>query len=401
MVKPSTRWENYQTRKRDLNQVAKQLEKSGKDVLKVTSGDPVVWGFENEEINEYLIKAVEDGWNMYVGGSPWIERAKLAIVDFEKRMRNGVYSPKNVLITPGCATALFTIHYALLDAGDEVIVPAPSHYLGGPTNYWSCFGSKVVPCAGKEEENWIPDIDLMRSKINEKTKAIFINTPNNPTGAIYPEKFLKEIVDLAGENNLLLISDEIYGLIVFDDNKAVSIGEIAKDVPAIVMNGISKYFIRTGWRFGYLCLHDPEGKASETMNAVKYSCNAYGHASRGMVTPVVVAATQVLENAPLTSSKKLLNELEKRRNYVMKRISEIEELSCHTPQAALYAFPKIEPNNRWKDDSEFLLELLNEKQILFNEGSSYGENGTGHFRTLLMPDIDTQKEIWDRVSNFI
>jgi aspartate/methionine/tyrosine aminotransferase len=304
----------------------------------------------------------------------------------------------HTIITPGCATALFSLHYALLDSGDEVIVPDPSHYIGGPTNYWSCFGSKVVPCAGEEDDNWVPDIDLLRSKISDRTKAIFINNPNNPTGAVYPEKFLSEIVDIAGENDLLLIGDEIYGLIIFDNNKAVSLGELAKDVPTIVMNGISKYFIRTGWRFGYLCLHDPDGKATEAMTAIKNSCNAYGHATRGMVTPVVAAAAQAFENAPLPSTIEFLKELKKRRDYIIKRIREIDGLTCKTPQATLYAFPKVE---NWQDDGEFLLQLLEEKHLLFNEGSSYGDSGKGHFRTLLMPDIDTQKEIWDRVSSFL
>lgn len=401
-VHPSLRWKNYEPGKNIFRPILRELEKAGREIIKLTSGDPVVHGFVNEPINEYLIEAVRDGWNMYADSSPWPSKVKEAIADFEKRFRGGDYSPDDILITPGCAAALFAIHYSLLDAGDEVVAFDPSHYLGGPTSYWSCFGARAVPCPAEEENGWSPDVDDLRSMITEKTKAIFVNNPNNPTGAVYDEKALTDVVDIAGENDLLLIGDEIYGLIVFDGKEASSLGAVAKDVPTIVINGMSKFFMRTGWRFGYICLHDPAEKAPELMSTVKSATTAYGHATRGVATPIMAAATKAFENSPLQASIDLLKELQKRRDYIMRRIEEIEGISCVKPAGALYAFPKIDLiPTVWKSDEEFLIELLKKEQVLFNAGIRYGDQGFGHFRTLLMPVIEVQEEVYNRVERLL
>jgi aspartate/methionine/tyrosine aminotransferase len=402
--KPSIRWSNYQPRKRTTSEYTKarsQIEKKGEKVLRVTAGDPVVWGFNNNEMNKYIIKAVKEGWNGYVSPRS-LGRVKENIIDFEKRMRDCHYHPDKVLVSPGCANALFSIHYAILDSNDEVIAPDPSHYLGAPTNYWPCFGAKAVPCPSNQESGWVPNIDEMRTKISDNTKAIFLNNPNNPTGAIYDERFLKKVVNLAGEHDLLLIGDEIYGLIVFDSKKAASLGAVAKDVPAIVMNGLSKYFIAPGWRFGYVCLHDPEEKATDLMDAVVNSFNAYGHSTRGIASPVLVAVTEAYANAPMKASINLIEKLEERRDYIVKRIGEIEGLSVHRPEATLYAFPKIElVPSKWSSDRKFLIDLLKEQKLFFNDGASYGESGFGHFRTLLMPNLEIQEDIWNRIESFL
>ena len=139
-VKPSVRWENYKTTTNVYRPIVKDLESSGVKVLNVTAGDPVVHGFVNEPMNDYLFKALEEGWNMYSYSSPWLARIKDVISDYERRTRESVYEPENILVTSGAANALFVLHFSLLDAGDEVVALDPSHYLGGPTSYWSCFG---------------------------------------------------------------------------------------------------------------------------------------------------------------------------------------------------------------------------------------------------------------------
>ena len=131
-VKPSLRWENYKTATNVYRPVVKELERKGEKVLNVTAGDPVVHGFVNEPMNDYLIKALEDGWNMYSHSSPWLPRIKTAIADYERRTRDSNYEPENVLITSGAANALFVLHFSLLDPGDEVLALDPSHYLGAP-----------------------------------------------------------------------------------------------------------------------------------------------------------------------------------------------------------------------------------------------------------------------------
>jgi len=400
-ISPSSRWGRYVQEKNIINQIAKELQKNGKNIINVTSGDPVIHGFKNDEIDDYLIKAIKDGWNMYASSSLKYE-VKKTVANFEKKTEGGNYSPDDILLSPGCATALFTVNYSLLDSGDEIIAPDPSHYLGPPTSYWSCFGAKVIPCRSEEVKNWNPDVDDLRLKINKKTKAIFINNPNNPTGVIYDERILKKIVNIAGEFNLPLIGDEIYRLITLNDKKADSLSKIAKDVPTIILNGLSKLFIRTGWRFGYICLHDPEEKVQELMKAIKIANTAYGHAERGIATPIMVAAKMAFEQHPMKASIDFLNELQIRRDYVIKRITEINGMSCINPEATLYAFPKINTIPAiWKTDEEFLIDLLKEEQLMFNAGYKYGKQGFGHIRTLLLPKIEIQEEIYNRVERFL
>jgi len=307
-----------------------------------------------------------------------------------------------VLITSGAANALFVLHFSLLDPGDEVLALDPSHYLGAPTSYWTCFEAEALPCPTKEELGWQAGPEDLRSRITENTKALFINNPNNPTGAVYDDRFLREVVDIAGEYGLLLVGDEIYGLIVFDGKKSSSLGSIAGDVPSVILNGISKVFMRPGWRLGYMCLHDPAEKAADLMRTIKNATNAYGLATRSVPTPILAASTHAFEKAPLPESTELVLELQKRRDYILDRIDEIEGLSCQKPAGALYAFPKVDLIPWiWRDDREFLMDLLREEQVLFNEGSSYGEHGFGHFRTLLMPEISTQEEIFNRAEDLL
>lgn len=345
VTKPSDRWNTYRQVKEETKSayrpIVRELSNSGVEIINATVGDPVMHGFTNEDVNKYLIKAVEEGWNMYAHSTPWPSRVRQAIADYEKRMRGSSYSPDDIIITTGTSNSLFILHYAMLDKGDEVIVPNPAHYFTGPTAYFSCFGAKVVPCISHEENNWTLDPDDMRSKITDKTKAIVINNPNNPTGAVYDEKTLKEVFDIAGEHNIVVVGDEIYGLTVFDGKKAPSLGAIANDVPVIVINGMSKIFMRTGWRFGYICLHDPEEKITDSTKTIKLAASAYGHSTRGVPTPMLAAATMMYNDSPLKSSIELVKELQTRRDYVMKRIDEIDEISCVKPEAALYAFPKI------------------------------------------------------------
>jgi aspartate/methionine/tyrosine aminotransferase len=327
---------------------------------------------------------------------------KDSIAYFEKHSRGIDCNRENIILTGGVAPALCAVHYALLDKGDEVISFDPAHYLGFPTSYWAYFNAKVVACRSIEQEGWIPDIDDLRKKINTRTKAIFLNNPNNPTGAIYDEKTIKSIVNIAGEHDLLLIGDEIYSLITFDKAKAPSVASIAGDVPAIIMNGMSKAFMRTGWRVGYIIFHDPQGRAENFIATVKKISTAYGHPSwKAISTPILFAALKAFRSS-LDALKHMIKELEIRRNFTLKCFKEIKSLSCVKPKGALYAFPKVNLIPEiWKTDIDFLMDFLNEEQILFNPGSQYGRLGVGHFRTLLMPNIDTLRDIYSRLGRFI
>ena len=282
-----------------------------------------------------------------------------------------------------------------------MVILEPAHYFGGPTSYWHYFQANKVTSSCPEENNWEPDTDELRKKITDKTKGIVLVNPNNPTGAIFSEKILRDIVDIAGEYEVPLVSDEIYGLLTFDDNVAIPTAKIARDVPVIVLNGISKIFMRTGWRMGHICFHDPDDRISELTSVVKKIATMYGHGTTCIPTPILYAAIEAYRG-PIDEGLKMSKELGRRRDVVMRRIKEIDGVSCVKSKGSLYTFPKVEQiGNLWKTDEEFMLELIKEENILFNLGSSYGPSGSGHFRLLLLPDIEILEDALTRLESFL
>jgi len=403
VVKPSSRWDELQKPSKfqsKLEKMRKEMKKSGTQI-DLTEGDPVIFGHVNQSISDSLVEAAEGGWHMYPEQSPWRDELRKAISSFEKRHRNIEYNPEDVIIGPGVAGCFQILHYSLLEPGSEMVVIEPAHYLLGPTSYWYYFQSRVVTSPCSEDEEWEPEVEELRSKITSRTKGIVIVNPNNPTGAVYSERALKEIVNIAGENDLPIISDEIYGLITFDGIVAKPAAEFAKDVPVIALSGMSKIFMRTGWRVGYICFHDPEGRISELSKVTKRVAGLYGHGITAMPTPILFAATKAFQGS-IDAGIEMTKRLEVRRDHTMKRIKEIDGVSCIKPRGTLYCFPKVHEIGRtWKTDEGFILDLLKEENVIFNRGSGYGDSGFGHFRLLLLPDQRIIDEALNRLEHFL
>lgn len=404
-IKPSSRYKKMsitENGRAKLLTLAKKLQNAGTEILTIGGGDPVQYGFINRYLSNVLIQAAEKGLHMY---SYWIDclsDLKNAITQFEKKHRNVDYNVEDIILAPGVAGAFQVIHYSLLDAGDQVVTFEPTHYVTGPTSYFHIFGSTVTTSRSIEEEDWKPDLEQLRMKINDKTKVIVIVNPNNPTGATYDEKTLTEIVNIAGEYDIPIISDEIYGLITFDDLEVKSIAEIADDVPSIVLSGMSKVFLSTGWRVGYIGFHDPQEKIVEVKKTVKMMAESYGHASSCIATPILYAAIAGFRESP-EGAKEMMKQLQVRRDFTYKCLTEIEGISCTKPKGAFYAFPRVNAIGKmWKSDEEFLLELLKDEHLLFSfPGSMYGNSGYGHFRTLLLPQLEILKEAYNRLERFM
>lgn len=404
VVKPSSRWKDMPQPtefQRNLSAIKAEKKKSGEEILDLTEGDPVIFGHTNQQLSENLVEAAAGGWHMYPEQSPWRDNLRKAISSYEKRYRDVEYEPENIIIGPGVAGCFQTLHYSLLEPGDEVVVIEPAHYLLGPTSYWYYFQSRALTSPCSEEEDWEPVVEDLRSKISGRTKAIIIVNPNNPTGAVYSERALKEIVNIAGENDLPIISDEIYGLTTFDGIVAKPTANIAEDVPVIALSGMSKIFMRTGWRVGYICLHDPEDKISELTKVIKRVAGLYGHGITSMSTPILYAATKAFQGS-IDAGIEMTKTLQNRRDNTMRRIEEIEGVTCVKPKGALYAFPKVdEIGKTWKTDEEFMLEIAKEENVIFNLGSGYGPSGFGHFRLLLLPEQKIIDEALNRLKSFL
>jgi aspartate/methionine/tyrosine aminotransferase len=248
-----------------------------------------------------------------------------------------------------------------------------------------------------EEDGWQPDIDDLRAKISRRTRAIVLINPNNPTGALYNEKIVKQIADIAGEHKLLLISDEIYDRIVFKEG-FVSAAHLAKDLPVVGMNGFSKTYLMTGWRLGYMYFHDPEGKLTELKECVEKETRIRLCAN----TPVQKAGAAALKGSQ-THIQTLVKKLKARRDYSFKRLNEIKGISCTKPEGAFYVFPKVEAvGSMWRTDAEFARELLEKTGILIVHGSGFDQTyGAGHFRAVILPPLETLEKAWSLLDGFM
>ncbi len=403
MIKPSSRWIDWpkpSTFDREIA-IIKEKMRGKREILDLTEGDPVIHGHINKKLSELLIEAAKGDWHMYPEQTPWREELRRAIRDFEKRYRKIDYDPDKIIIGPGVAGCFQILHYSLLEPGDEMVVIEPAHYLTGPTSYWYYFGSKIQTCPCDEENCWEPIVEELPSKITNRTKGIVIVNPNNPTGAVYDEKSIKAIIDIAGEFELPIISDEIYGLITFDGVISKPTALLSKDVPVISLSGMSKVFMAPGWRVGYICFHDPEEKLSELLKVVKRVSMLYGHGVTAMPTPILYAATRAFQDS-IDAGIEMTKRLNIRRDYIMKRIKEIDGITCVKPKGSLYCFPKVEGIGRiWKTDEEFMLELVKEENVIFNIGSRYGPSGFSHFRLLLLPDLKILEEVLNRLERFL
>jgi aspartate/methionine/tyrosine aminotransferase len=327
---------------------------------------------------------------------------KKAICEWEQKYRHASYVPDDIILTPGVAGALSVLHYAVLDpyAGDEVCVLEPAHYLWTPRPVVERFNARIVPIRCNESDDWQPDIEQLRRSVNHRTKYIMMDYPCNPTGAVYSESNLAEIIHIADENDVMIVSDEMYGMITYDGLEVKSLAALAGDVPVIVANGMSKFFMRTGWRVGYLAFHDPAGRIADVRKTAKLFSSLYGHPWL-RCSPIMYAAAKAYAGS-MEGGFKFVEELHPIRDYVMKRFDEMEGLSCVKPRAAFYAFPRIEGiGNVWESDEEFLTELNKEEALMFEPGSFYGPSGFGHFRTLLTLDHELAKESLDRLERFL
>jgi aspartate/methionine/tyrosine aminotransferase len=318
-----------------------------------------------------------------------------AISQKEKRVNGVEVSPDNVVVTSGISEGIQMVMAALVDGGDEILLPGPTYppYI----SYTRFFGGKPVTYETVEEDGWQPNIEDLERKISKKTRAIVIINPNNPCGALYEEKVVKQIVDLAGEHDIPVLSDEIYDQIIYG-KRFTSTALLAKDVPVVGLNGFSKAYLMTGWRLGYVYFHDQKGRLEELKQCIEKETRIRLCAN----TPVQKAGVAAL-NGPQDHVKETVEKLRQRRDYALERLNEIEGVSCAKPEGAFYVFPKIhDVDSRWKTDLEFVLELLKETGVLFVHGSGFDPiYGAGHVRGVILPPIETLEQALNEIERFM
>jgi len=375
---------------RDIVSAATKLEKQGKKIQYLNIGDPVLYGFQPPDyVKEALIKAIQKGENYY---APSEGLPELRDLISQKEHKKGLsVSSDDILVTNGVSEGLDMIMSSIVEEGDEVLLPGP--YYPPYASYIRLHGGIPIEFA-VDLDNSTPDIDDIRSKITPKTIAICLISPNNPTGVVFNEKALKDLVDVANENNLYIICDEIYDQIVFDE-KFVGIGKVAGTSPVILLNGFSKVHLMSGWRIGYIAFNN-----SPALEQLRENLPKLARVRISTNLPVQHAALESLRG-PQEYISKFVSELKTRRDLVVKRLNSMPGLSCTNPKGAFYAFPKIE-QNKFDSDKEFVMELLNSKGVLTVHGSGFGRQyGSGHFRLVFLPNLNVLDSALDKIEEFV
>jgi len=375
---------------RDIVSVATKLEKQGKKIDYLNIGDPVQYGFQPpDNVKEALIKAIKQGENYYAPSEGLLElREEIAKKEKDKGL---AVTSDDILITNGISEGLDMVLSTIVEEGDEVLLPGP--YYPPYASYVRLHGGIPVEFA-VDMDNSTPDIDDIRSKITSKTIAICLISPNNPTGVVFNKKALKELVDVANENHLYIICDEIYDQIIFDE-KFVGIGRVANNSPVILLNGFSKVHLMTGWRIGYIAFNN-----SPQLEQIREALPKLARVRICSNLPVQHAAIESLRG-PQEYISEFVSELKKRRDLVVKRLNSMPGLSCSNPKGAFYAFPKIE-HNKYDSDKEFVMELLNSKGVLTVHGSGFGKKyGSGHFRLVFLPNLESLASSLDKIEEFV
>src|SRR6266566_303149 len=389
-ITPAQRLDNLRYAIRDLVGLANQIKKQGNKILYLNVGDPNIFDFSTPaHVIEAAYRAMRDNKNGYAP-SEGLPEALDAIR--AEAARAGITSVQDVFVTNGAGEAVDVCLTALLNPGENVLTPSPDYPLY--TAVLCKTGAELNSYFLNEEDSWQPDLDDMRRRINSRTRAIVLINPNNPTGALCTRKMLEQIADIARENNLLIISDEIYDKLILDGGEHISIAAVAPDVPIVTIGGLSKNYLAPGWRIGW-------GIVTGEASAVKPYAEAIHKLLRARLSAnhPEQYAIKVAFEGPQDHLIEVRRKLSARRDVTVQACNSIPRMSCVPPRGAFYAFPKIDIP---EDDAVWVKELLLQKHILVVHGSGFGQKpGTKHFRIVFLPQEETLREAYTAIGEFM
>ena len=380
-------------------EMAYKLEAQGHEVLKLNIGNPGIFGFN---VDESLQKAMRENLLGLEGGQSYSHskgvaevREKVAEYHTKKGALN--VTPNDVFMGNGGSELITASMQALLNKGDEVLVPAPDYPLW--TAAVNITEAKAVHYLCREENGWNPDTADIEAKITKKTRAIIVINPNNPTGANYSPEILKEIVEIAKKHNLLIFADEMYDRILYDGEVHHSVAKFAGDHPCFTINGISKTHLACGFRGGWLVA------SGDKSNLADYLDGFYTLLSMRLCSnvPAQFACKAALENDTQINKHIITGgRLYEQNTTATKLFNEIDGISCVKAKGALYLFPKIEVKKfNITNDQKFVLDFLAAKKVLLVNGTGFNWIAPDHFRVVFLPEVKVLVDAIGRLKEFL
>ena len=375
---------------------ANRMQESGIDVLKLNIGNPAPFGFSApEEVILDMIYNLRESQGY--SDSKGIFSARKAIMQYCQLKNIPDVTINDIYTGNGVSELISILTLALLDDGDEILVPSPDYPLW--TGCVSLAGGKPVHYICDEESDWYPDLEDMKSKITDRTKAIVIINPNNPTGAVYPEEILMKIADIAREHDLMIFSDEIYDRLVMDGIKHTSIASLAPDLFCITLNGLSKSHMVAGFRVGWMVLSGAKDKAKDYIEGLNMLSNMRlcSNVPAQSIVQTALGGYQSVNEYLVPGGR-----IYEQREYIYKAINDIPGLSAVKPKAAFYIFPKIDVKRfNIYDDEKFALDFLREKKVLVTHGKGFNWDKPDHFRIVYLPRVEELKTATEKLADFL
>ena len=375
---------------------ANRMEAEGSKILKLNIGNPAPFGFEAPE--EVLIDMRHElEYSQGYSDSKGIYTARKAIMQYAQLKNLPNITINDIYTGNGVSELINLCMQALLDNGDEILIPSPDYPLWTATA--TLAGGKAVHYICDEQSEWYPDIEDMRKKITDKTKAIVIINPNNPTGALYPKEILEQIVELAREHQLMIFSDEIYDRLVMDGQKHISIASLAPDLFCITFSGLSKSHMIAGFRIGWMVLSGRKDIAKDYIEGLNMLSNMRlcSNVPAQSIVQTALGGYQSVETYIQPGGR-----IYEQREFIYKALNDIPGVSAVKPKAAFYIFPKLDMKKfNILNDEKFAIDFLREKKVLIVPGSGFNWGSPDHFRIVYLPQLSVLEKSMDGLKDFL
>ncbi|RFC39492.1 MAG: alanine-synthesizing transaminase [Candidatus Nitrotoga sp. CP45] len=375
---------------------AKQMEEDGHRIIKLNIGNLASFGFEApEEIQQDVIHNLPNSSGY--SDSKGLFAARKAIMHYAQQKNIAGVGLEDIFIGNGASELIVMSMQGLLNTGDEVLVPAPDYPLwtaavtlaGGTPRHYLC----------DEQADWLPDVADISSKITPNTRAIVLINPNNPTGTIYPDSLLQELIEVARKNRLIVFADEIYDKVLYDGVSHTSIASLADDVLFVTFNGLSKNYRACGYRAGWMIVSGRKKHAQDYIDGlgILASMRLCSNVPGQFAIQTALGGYQSINDLVAPAGR-----LCKQRDLAHQLLTAIPGVSCVKPKAALYMFPRLDsrmyPIN---DDQKFILELLETEKVLVVQGTGFNWPNPDHFRVVFLPNADDLVEAIGRIARFL